>query len=314
MLRLPILALLISASTAIQLRNGVDSLKAWPWQDSTLPEGAKWCQVKPCDGSASFNMAVYESGDAVSNKVCKSGVWEELCDAKQFAVKKNEPGAMLDIGANIGYYGLLFANAGFNVIGVEPMPANLKLLEATLEANPQIKEKYHLHKVGLSDKAGEHCVVMAADDNLGNGEIFCSELGDVQEWIVKLKEKSGGGVKEKKDRGHFEVSTLDKVLKDDSFAQGKFDYAKMDVEGMEGLVLRGGASLFHNHAPKRFQSEVQKELKGTTPENLMNIFKDASYTDVGSKGFKSCTKQPKGEFALQYDKNGISNAYLCRSD
>jgi len=246
----------------------------------------KWCQVKPCDGSLPFRMAVYTGSDVVSEEICRTGQWE-LCDAKQYAMGHNSTGSgrlplMLDIGSNMGYYALLFANAGFDVVAVEPMPQNIELIEASLAANPHLNERVHLHKIGVGAKAGDFCAVMALSYNVGNGNVFCSSLGDVPKWIESMKK----GNEDFELKGYFSVSTLDNVLLKDSFAQTregigeppKFDFVKMDVEGFEGIVMMGGKSLLSTHTPIIIQSEVQEEMKGLqNKEEFLSLFEQAGY-------------------------------------
>ena len=47
----------------------------------------------------------------------------------------------LDIGANLGWYSMLFAQAGFDVIAVEAMQRNADAIRSTLCLNPRLSSK-----------------------------------------------------------------------------------------------------------------------------------------------------------------------------
>ena len=83
----------------------------------------------------------------------------------------------LDIGANLGFYSLLFAARGDNVVAIEPMATNRAAFAATLCHNPDIAHRVMLvpSAVGsTTEAANSSCVVRAhARKNLGNGLLEC---------------------------------------------------------------------------------------------------------------------------------------------
>merc|ERR1719335_581138 len=115
----------------------------------------------------------------------------------------------------------------------------------------------------------------------------------MQQWIEKKKvEKTGYDIK-----GRFSVNTLDNVLQTEPFVQRspppKFEYVKMDVEGFEGMVMKGGMSLLKTYTPRRLQSEVWQEMQGLkNPNEFFDIFARAGY-NVG-KEFQCQNKVPRG--------------------
>jgi FkbM family methyltransferase len=255
----------------------------------TLPTWAKWCLVKPCDGSQMFYMATYSQNDAVSQSICSSGVWEH-CSAAQFSGlysmnqfmnhTKNPPVA-IDIGGNIGYYSLLLANAGWNVVTVEPLPMNTQLIEASLKQNPDLQSRVHIHKVGLSEKAGAQCAVISGNTNVGDGIMHCaSTAAKLEDWISH-KDLSPTDPNKYQLRGRFTMSTLDDVINQEpllsSTTPGGIDFVKMDVEGFEGRVIKGGPSLLSTHKPSKIQSEVWARMQQTTPLDYVSTFAKAGY-------------------------------------
>jgi hypothetical protein len=109
-----------------------------------LPNGASWCTVKPATGR-NFEMAVYSGHkDIVSDSICANGQWE-VSDVSYLGT----PGTALDIGANLGFYSFLLADAGWQVESVEALPKNQELIKATACRNPHLAEKITLHSTGL---------------------------------------------------------------------------------------------------------------------------------------------------------------------
>ena len=88
-----------------------------------------------------------------------------------------DAGTFLDVGANLGYYTLLFAHHGYHVLAVEPMLLNRKAITASLCANPRLASRVKLLPVALGAPGvtKQRCVVRADDRNAGNGKLSCSE-------------------------------------------------------------------------------------------------------------------------------------------
>jgi FkbM family methyltransferase len=124
---------------------------------------------------------------------------------------------VLDIGANIGYYTLIFAKlVGQNgkVFAFEPEPANFRLLEKNVSVNGSSnvipeqkavsnrneKKKLYLNK----QNAGMHTIYKSKNANLSSVEI--------------------------------ETVSLDNYF---SNYRGKIDFIKMDIEGSEYTALEG---------------------------------------------------------------------------
>merc|ERR1711924_326686 len=83
-------------------------------------------------------------------------------------------------------------------------------------------------------------------------------------------------------RGYFSVTTLDDVLREDTFVQSsppsRFDFVKTDVEGFEGMVMMGGKSLLQTYRAMHIQSEVWDEMKGLQSlYEYLQIFTDKGY-------------------------------------
>lgn len=73
--------------------------------------------------------------------------------ALQLQAHSNDPigPVLLDIGANLGWFSLQAAAAGFSVLAVEPMPHNQGAFRRTLSENPDLAARITLiPKVGAT--------------------------------------------------------------------------------------------------------------------------------------------------------------------
>ena len=208
-----------------------------------VPAGMRVARV-----SAGFNMVVLGTADIVSSEVANLGRWE-IAVADDMATKVGtslpETGTFLDIGANIGYYTLLFAHRGFNVIAVEAMTRNQQAINASLCLNPQLRDRITLVPTALVapwEVGTTTCIIKSTNYkiNIGNGHLLC---GPTQRC------ESGDG-----NCQAVAVKTLDKVLAD--VAPTSVDVMKMDVETYECHVLAGGDTLFSRYHPKLLQVET----------------------------------------------------------
>jgi len=165
---------------------------------------------------------------------------------------------VVDVGANIGYYTLLMAKLKAIVHSFEPEPNNFALLKKNVELN-------HLTNVILYNKAvsntnGKAKLILAdhgtGQHKLGNSK-FGSKIIDVEVTNIKLEH---------------------------------IDFAKIDVEGAELLVLKGMKTL-PNKMIIEFNTENLNE-HATTPDEFFNF--------INNYSIKQITKQ--GLIELDYEK------------
>lgn len=150
-----------------------------------------------------------------------NGVWEEACTEIFCDVVR--PGmTVVEVGANIGYFTLLAADCvGPNgcVHAFEPDPQNFELLRDNVEVNG-FTGRVTLHREALSDHAGR-ATFYSTTKHRGNGSLIerLDQLGDNSGEVVPFD---------------VDVATLD------AFALGPIDVLKIDAEGSEPFVFRGG--------------------------------------------------------------------------
>jgi FkbM family methyltransferase len=129
-----------------------------------------------------------------------------------------------DVGANVGFYTLLFSHlvgTGGRVLAFEPFPRNVSLLRRHVELN-----------------------------RCANVTVFDAAVFD-HDGTALFEEAPSASMGRLSDRGSFAVECrrLDKVI-GEGFPPP--DLIKIDVEGAEGSVLAGAAEILQKYAPLIF--------------------------------------------------------------
>ncbi len=152
---------------------------------------------------------------------------------------------VIDIGANIGYDTVLFADKvgkKGKVIAIEPDPENFKILQKN------IKENKLFNVVAVQAAIGDENKKM---------KIFESEenYGDHRMWENPSKQNPLPGKPESplKEVGKFRKEVpvfcrrLDDLIKELGYE--KIDFIKIDVQGFEYKVIEGGQKTINNDKP-----------------------------------------------------------------
>lgn len=142
--------------------------------------------------------------------------------------------AVFDIGANIGFYSVLFSRwvgPQGRVVAFEPDPHNLSLLRKNLEVNRC--GNVIVRDVALGNIAGEASFSVdrftGSTGHLGPGPTYADSLfGNGDQVTLKVK-----------------TNTLDEEMESHSPPA----LLKLDIEGGEFDVLRGGPRLLDRHRP-----------------------------------------------------------------
>lgn len=241
------------------------------------------------NGVQEFSINVYGSDDAVSNEILQSG-WENDKIAMfnhYFTEYSKEHNLTLseltfvDVGANVGWFSLNMAALGVDVLAFEPMEDNLNLIRQSLciptNIESGVSERITLFEYGLGEKE-ETCVIYSDDRNFGDGHTQCVEDEN------DLEIPPGHSV-----RGRIPVHRLDDVLS----AEGRnVVVVKMDTEGHEGKVFKGGAEFLLNTGVPVLTLEFVPEWlesNGDEPLEILKSFTDAGYnlTQENREGFVS---------------------------
>jgi FkbM family methyltransferase len=172
-------------------------------------------------------------------------------------VKKGD--VVLDIGANIGYYTLIFAKLVGNegrVIAFEPDPNNFALLNRNIDINGY--KNVRLIQEAVPDTTG-NIKLYLSEDNKGDHRIY--DVGNGRKSI------------------EIEVIRLDDYFKD---YHDKIDFIKMDIQGAEMGAIRGMTALLQSNEKKahhrilahrfeEFWRRARRIHKTTADERLQNM-------------------------------------------
>ena len=165
------------------------------------------------DSKDSLHLSVREAYEPLETELIKK------------EIKKGD--TVLDIGANIGYYTLIFARlVGENgkVFAFEPDPTNFSLLKKNVEINGY--KNVILIQKAVSNKS-ERLKLYLSKDNMG-GHTICNPHNSRQSVEVEA------------------------IRLDDYFENynGKIDFIKMDIEGAEGGAIQGMSNILKNNNVK----------------------------------------------------------------
>ncbi len=188
-----------------------------------------------------------------NDSLCLSinGVYEEF---ETSIVKKevNRGDVVIDIGANIGYYTLIFAKLvgeKGKVFAFEPDPTNFQLLKKNVEING-------FHNVILEQKA--------LSDNSGKMMLSLNDKNTAGHYLNFENQDTTNSVE------------VDILSLDEYFLNKNIDinFIKMDVEGAESNVIKGMPNILKNSKDLKMIVEYNPTAihhLGLNPENYLNL-------------------------------------------
>lgn len=170
-----------------------------------------------------------------------------------------EGDVVLDIGAHVGYYTLLFAQlvgSSGRVYSFEPDPDNFELLKKSVEINGY--QNIILNQKAVSNKNGKIKLYLG-DENRAINRIYNANIGDANKSVE-----------------------VDTVRIDDYFKNydGKIDFIKIDVEGSESSVIEGMTLLLNKMKNLKIMTEFYPFLIkkfGMEPEQYIKLLLDAGF-------------------------------------
>jgi len=245
---------------------------------------------------------VHVSGSLNSWESWEGGLVSKYCRILKQAIESGSGGNVLDVGANIGAVTLPIAACirhHGTVFAVEGMPSIADHLKAGIVANS-------LDNVVLYDYA-----------------VSDPSAGDSLEMALNPSNKGGSTVKGNKAWSNsstqiFEakVTTLDSMVHQSPEMQ-RLRLAKMDIEGSEGLALKGGRELFSKYPPCTLVVELAGEwlTRAGTPASevtamLSSFGYDVSAIPAGAYGLDTYTLDQKNMPACLARLGGGVNALL----
>jgi FkbM family methyltransferase len=171
------------------------------------------------------------------------GVYEEST-VRWFRQRLGAGMVVLDIGAHVGQYSLIAASAvgpSGRVHSFEPSPVNFRRLAANLEMNEF--RNVQVHQLAVSDTAGEATLFVPSHNNQGEASLQADQ-DDAQH--VKV-----------------ECVTIDQWARSaDLGSPARIDLVKIDVQGLEGKVLKGAQEAFLRFRPVIVCEFEERFLRG----------------------------------------------------
>lgn len=167
---------------------------------------------------------------------------------------------VVDVGAHLGYYTLLFrklVGKEGRVFAFEPSPIFYEALKVNLTVN------------GFLDVIA---VPMAVADFYGYADFHLDILGGGSSLFRQLK----GSVLVR-----VQVTTLDQFFGE--LGWPKVDLIKMDIEGAEASALRGAKELIRRNAPLHLILEfnpVALEAAGVSPVQLVSLIQELGFQQI----------------------------------
>lgn len=179
---------------------------------------------------------------------------EDLSRRIQKQVKEGK--RLVDIGANAGYFSLIAARNGkaeINHIAVEPFPANVQLLQSHLKENNI--SNVLIEEIAIADKSGE--IEFSNTPNLA-ANTYKSESSIFSKNVIKVRAEDLDSFSE---RHHLDSNCL----------------IKIDVEGAEFDVLKGGKNFLQTHHPNIVLATHDCHVKGVR-DDCLNFLNSIGYS------------------------------------
>lgn len=185
--------------------------------------------------------------DAIGRGIFKRGVHEPHITAWLIKNFQLEQGNFIDIGANIGYYSLIFSKFakkdGF-VVSIEPERDNLQLL------------KKNLYEASCNNVHVFNCALAA-------------EKGKAKLSLYKTSNRGRHTIQHDYEQGFQEVDCrrLDDILLDSQLNGIEIDLLKIDIEGHEIFALKGAEETL---------KKVKCIILEYSPHLMMQVSKDTN--------------------------------------
>jgi FkbM family methyltransferase len=248
---------------------------------------------------------LFSTGDVISNVLYRTGKWEEhLLHISKFMIAGLERPLVLDIGANLGAYSIPLAkhiqNIGGKVIGFEPQRIVYYQLCGNIVLNRL--DNYEAIYSALGENCG-HVDIPEIDYEV-NSNIGAFSLDG------KYRQLHGIENSIKKSTCKVPIIKLDGVEVENAPA-----LIKIDVEGFELNVLKGGVNFLNNHdyPPILFEAwnfDWFEEGK----RQLMSFISELGYvlTNIGATDWVAQHPRSKREITFQTDGKGVINLSRAR--
>ena len=194
-------------------------------------------------------------GDIISTRIAFTGVWglEFSRVVRKLGAKG---GLMVDVGANMGYFSLLWASAspGNRVVAVEASPRLHNRLRRNIEVNG-FANQIRVVSVAAGKDAGMLPFVLGSEEQSGWGGL----VNTSNEPTIQV-----------------EVERLEKIIEE----PGEIALMKIDIEGADTWAIEGCGNLLRQKRIKELWFEENKQRMATLGiehEEAMNFLRSCGY-------------------------------------
>lgn len=231
--------------------------------------------------------SIHSAANAFGFDVIKRGHFDQSFGSHLLKVfESRQIDCVLDVGANIGQYGLFLREIGYtgHIVSFEPVKSVFKELLSNSGNDP----KWICCNIALSDESKLNQI------NVYEGTQFCSFL-DVSEYAKTMWSDVASATKET-----VELARLDDVfpgLKDK--VQCSHFYLKLDTQGFDLNVFRGAAETLR-HVPA-----MQSEL------SLISVYEGMQPSFDGIECYRDAGFSISGMFPINVEKSLAVIEYDC---
>lgn len=214
----------------------------------------KRAEMRYAKGYAMHNLV---PTDYISQCVAFMGFFERwLSQRMRGLASAGEAKRLVDVGANMGYFSLIWlaADERNEVVAFEPDKRNLVMLRNNLTENG-CQARCAVHPVACSDRAGSIGFDSGPQEQTGWGSIALTDESRVTE---------------------IDAVRLDQMIDDDR----PIDLLKIDTEGADYLVLKGSEKLLRNKQVKEIIFEMNEPgmaYLNVTKRELLDYLKGLGY-------------------------------------
>jgi FkbM family methyltransferase len=188
-----------------------------------------------------------------------SGYYEELLTKEILSPQRT--GLLVDIGANFGYYSVLWLQKeGTRVIAVEPVSEYVELLHENLK---NYQSRYAVFDGCIGDR---------------NGTALLDTLGDPTMLTKVVTDEHQAGVRRS------QMLTLNSLL--EKYNEQRIDILKIDAEGYDLKILESCKSLF---AAKAIKTVFWETANSPEEKQISEFLESLGYTkilDQGATGYE----------------------------
>lgn len=196
---------------------------------------------------------VVKPGDFISDEILRSGCWEPEVTKEILGISGSTGGLMVDVGANMGYFSLLWAgsNPTNRVVSIEPVSRNIDMIRKNIDLNG-LGDRITVMPVAASNRRGMSSFDEGSAAETGHGGL-----------TMTLSPSS---------------SKITTIMLDDYFDD--IDVLKIDVEGADALVLMGASRLLMDQRIGTILYEINESrcaLLGLSPTSASDLLRAYGY-------------------------------------